>query len=107
MKEEIEKPIIYFQNESIEIGDVKAKAWRETAKIKTRDENTIITIEDMIKYIVSIFDDERVTSERIENEVNIEKIYPLFLNTYSYVLALVSAGLSKVNDASKKNEVSE
>ena len=99
----MEKPRITFKDEEIEIGYVKAKAWRAASKIQSKD-GKIIPVGEMIDFIVTVFDDSRVTAERIEDEVNLDEVYPLFLRTYAYVIDLVTAGLERVNKESKKKE---
>ena len=99
----MEKPKITFKDEEIEIGSVKAKAWRAASKIQSRDGESI-PVGNMIDFIVTVFDDSRVTAERIEDEVNLDEVYPLFLKTYAYVIDLVTAGLERVNKESKKKE---
>lgn len=99
----MKKPKIIFKDEEVEIANVKAKAWRAASKIQSRD-GEVIPVGDMIDFIVTVFDDSRVTAERIENEVNLDAVYPLFLKTYAYVIDLVTAGLERVNAESKKKE---
>ena len=99
----MEKPKITFNDEEIEIANVKAKAWRAASKIQSRD-GEVVPVGDMINFIVTVFDDSRVTAERIEDEVNLDEVYPLFLRTYAYVIDLVTAGLERVNAESKKKE---
>lgn len=103
----MEKPAIEFANETVEIGTVKAKAWRIISKLKDFDKNELVPPSAMIEIIVDVFDDERVTAERIEKEVNLEDIYPLFLKTYAYVIRLVTVGLKKVNEETKKKEADD
>lgn len=100
----MEKPVIKFKDETIELGEVKAKAWRTVSKFSDYAKDTIVPPDFMIGAIVDVFDNPKVTTERIENEVNLEEIYPLFLKTYAYVVNLVTAGLKKVNAESKKKE---
>lgn len=99
----MEKPKIKFASEEIEIGNVKAKAWRAASKIQSQD-GKVIPVGDMIDFIVTVFDDGRVDAGRIEDEVNLDEIYPLFLRTYAYVIDLVTAGLERVNAEAKKKE---
>lgn len=99
----MEKPKIKFASEEIEIGNVKAKAWRAASKIQSQD-GKVIPVGEMIDFIVTVFDDAKVTAERIENEVNLDDVYPLFLRTYAYVIDLVTAGLERVNREAKKKE---
>lgn len=100
----MEKPKIIFKDEEIEISNVKAKAWRAAAKIQSKD-GEIIPVGEMIDFIVTVFDNAKVTAERIEDEVNLDEVYPLFLRTYAYVIDLVTAGLERVNKEAKKKEM--
>lgn len=102
----MEKPKITFKDEEIEIGSVKAKAWRAASKIQSRD-GEVIPVGDMIGFIVTVFDNDKVTAERIEDEVNLDEVYPLFLKTYAYVIDLVTAGLERVNKEAKKKETAD
>lgn len=99
----MDKPRITIDGAEIIIGPVKAKIWREAAKLKDLPPDEIISPEAMIDFIVKAFSDSRVTVESVEKNLNLEEVYPMFLKTYGYVLELVTAGLAGAN-VGKKNE---
>lgn len=98
----MEKPTITIQDDIITIGPVKARVWREAAKIKDIPKGAIIDPGMMIDFIVKAFNTPAVTVDSVEDSLNLDEIYPLFLKVYSYVLGLVTAGLAAV-EAPKKN----
>lgn len=87
----VDMPVLHFKSEDIALEHVKAKVWREISKIKDIKEYT--STEDMIKFIANVYDNPKVTIERIENEIDLVQIFPLYLQIYGYVFGLVTAGL--------------
>lgn len=93
--DKIEKPILKIGGKSYEIGQIKAKIWRDL----TTGDGDRITIPKMVGVIAEAFD---VTVEDVENGLNVEDVLPLYLEVNAYVMALITSKLDS-GAGSKKN----
>lgn len=92
---EIEKPILEIGGKRYEIGPIKAKIWRDL----TTGDGDRITIPKMVGVIAEAFG---VSSDEVENGLNVEDVLPIYLEVNAYVMALITSKLD-TGAGSKKN----
>lgn len=87
-------PQVVIDGEIIKLERVKAKSWRLVAAEKA-EESTYKSVPQMLKFISNIFDTDEVTEEKLEENLELSEVLPLYLQCYAYVFELVTANLPK------------
>ena len=87
----------------------KAKLWREIIKFNKTFSKTNIAESDeafdaMLKMIVDGFGQDEITAERIENEVLLSDIMPLFQDVTTWVGYMVQGKAAEMPAGGEKND---